>query len=67
MVLLMSDTPCTYEPTSNEPCATCPRLITCLYMCKLLQEINPDDDLRDATTFVINHILESLPPTPVTP
>ena len=31
---------CNYKENSNEPCETCPRLITCLYMCKLLQEIN---------------------------
>lgn len=29
---------CTYVPRSNEPCETCPKQITCLYMCKFLQE-----------------------------
>lgn len=31
---------CTYVKNSIEPCETCPRLITALYMCKLLQETN---------------------------
>lgn len=29
---------CTYIKNSNTPCETCPKLITTLYMCKLLQE-----------------------------
>lgn len=29
---------CTYTPASNQPCATCPRKITTLYRCGLLQE-----------------------------
>ena len=29
---------CNYKKNSVEPCKTCPRKITALYMCKLLQE-----------------------------
>lgn len=29
---------CTYNPHSNEPCATCPRKISTLYKCELLKE-----------------------------
>ena len=29
---------CDYVPNSNEPCADCPRKITMLYRCGLLQE-----------------------------
>jgi len=29
---------CDYVANSVEPCDTCPQLITCLYMCGLLQE-----------------------------
>jgi len=33
-----ADHPCGYVPASNEPCETCPRKITALYRCGLLQE-----------------------------
>lgn len=29
---------CTYIKNSVKPCEKCPKLITALYMCKLLQE-----------------------------
>jgi len=29
---------CNYIENSVEPCDICPKLISCLYMCKLLQE-----------------------------
>ena len=29
---------CTYIKNSIAPCETCPKLITALYICKLLQE-----------------------------
>jgi len=29
---------CTYKKNSVEPCETCPRKITALYMCELLKE-----------------------------
>ena len=35
---------CTYVAKSNEPCSTCPRLMSTLYMCNLLKE-----DLDDNT------------------
>lgn len=41
----MSD--CTYIPGSNEPCLTCPRKITMLYMCHLLQEAASETDPED--------------------
>ena len=34
---------CDYVAGSNKPCKTCPRLITCLYMCKYLQEGSKDE------------------------
>lgn len=36
--------PCNYVPNSNQPCETCPRLITMLYMCSFLQETEEDED-----------------------
>ncbi len=33
---------CTYKKGSIEPCETCPKLISALYKCKLLQEINKE-------------------------
>lgn len=30
---------CTYKPGTNEPCAECPRKMSTLYMCGVLQEI----------------------------
>lgn len=38
---------CGYIPGSNDPCATCPRLISCLYMCRLLQEVFKEDGKND--------------------
>lgn len=35
---------CDYKKNSVEPCETCPRLITALHMCKLLQETIELDD-----------------------
>ncbi len=35
---------CTYTKDSVEPCKTCPRLITALYTCKLLQEISKEKE-----------------------
>lgn len=29
---------CEYVKDSNQPCGICPQLISCLYMCGLLQE-----------------------------
>ena len=29
---------CSYKKGDEEPCATCPRKITTLYMCKFLQD-----------------------------
>ena len=33
---------CTYVKNSNEPCKICPRRMTALHMCKLLQEIKQE-------------------------
>jgi hypothetical protein len=30
---------CTYKSNSNQPCKTCPRVISALYRCGILQEI----------------------------
>lgn len=38
---------CSYIPNSNQPCETCPRLITMLYMCGFLQEGVVDDEPND--------------------
>lgn len=36
--------PCDYIAGSNNPCATCPRKITSLHMCGLLQEAASDEE-----------------------
>jgi hypothetical protein len=38
---------CTYKKNSVEPCDNCPKLITSLYSCKLLQE-NIDENYLDS-------------------
>lgn len=38
MKLSENDAVCAYAPNSNQPCAECPRKITALYCCGLLQE-----------------------------
>ena len=38
------DTGCTYVEGSIEPCENCPRRITALHMCKLLQEKGYEED-----------------------
>ena len=35
---------CTYKKNSNKPCDTCPRLITTLYMCNILKEIQDENN-----------------------
>lgn len=40
----MTQPPCDYIHDSNNPCTTCPKLITCLYMCGLLQEAAAEDE-----------------------
>lgn len=45
----MSDTPCDYVKDSNEPCSTCPRKITMLYRCGLLQEAAAESEEQEDT------------------
>lgn len=33
---------CEYKKDSNEPCKDCPRVMTALYRCDLLQEIQKE-------------------------
>lgn len=33
---------CEYKKDSNEPCKDCPRVVTALYRCDLLQEIQKE-------------------------
>lgn len=33
---------CTYKENSNEPCDSCPRRMTALHMCGVLQEIQKE-------------------------
>jgi hypothetical protein len=35
---------CTYIKDSSTPCETCPRLITALYICELLQETFKEEE-----------------------
>jgi hypothetical protein len=34
---------CSYKKNSNEPCKDCPRVISALYMCNFLKEIQNED------------------------
>jgi len=35
---------CSFKKGDKEPCSNCPRKITALYMCKLLQEISEESE-----------------------